>query len=348
MQQLRRHAFLAVMAMAVLLAACGGSTNNASSGSSSSASPVDLKIMVGGLNKQIYLPNMLAKQLGYFSQENINITLIDEGSGQASEDEVVAGNVNAGSGAYNHTIQLQTKGKYIETICQFGIAPGEAEMLKSSEAGSVHGAADLKGKNLGVTDIGSGTHTLTMALLGKAGVSASSAHYVAVGAGDTFIAAIKNGTIDAGMTTEPTITRLQQTGDAKVLIDLRTPQATEAALGGDYPFIGIFATNDWVNSHKDVAQRLVNVYVKTLKWMKAHTASEIADKMPADYLLPSKDLYVAALQNQLSIFGSDCKMPSTGPQTVLSVLQNYVSSFGKTTSVDLGKTYTNDFANNAS
>ena len=25
---------------------------------------------------------------------------------------------------------------------------------------------------------------------------------------------------------------------------------------------------DWVNSHKDVTQRLVNVYVKTLKWMK--------------------------------------------------------------------------------
>lgn len=349
MQLFRRNAIVAATSAALLLAACGSSTSNGSTGSSSSGmSPASLKIMVGGLNKQIYLPNMLAKQLGYFDAEKINITFIDEGSGQATEDEVVAGNVDAGSGAYNHTIQLQTKGKYIETICQFGIAPGEAEMLKSSEAGSVHGASDLKGKNLGVTDIGSGTHTLTMALLGKAGVPASGAKYVAVGAGDTFIAAIKNGTIDAGMTTEPTITRLVQSGDAKVLIDLRTPQATEAALGGDYPFIGIFATNDWVNSHKDVAQRLVNVYVKTLKWMKAHSASEIADKMPSDYILPSKDLYVAALQNQLSVFGTDCKMPSSGPQTVLSVLQNYVSSFGKNTNVDLSKTYTNDFANNAS
>jgi len=221
-------------------------------------------------------------------------------------------------------------------------------MLKSSEAGSVHSAADLKGKNLGVTDIGSGTHTLTMALLGKAGISADQAHYVAVGAGDTFIAAIKNGNIDAGMTTEPTITRLVQKGDAKVLIDLRTAEATRAALGGDYPFIGIFAKNDWVNSHKDVAQRLVNVYVKTLKWMKAHSASEIADKMPPGYLLPSRDLYVAALQNQLSIFGTDCKMPASGPQTVLSVLQNFVSSFGKSTTVDLSKTYTNEFAGKAS
>ena len=299
--------------------------------------------MVGGLNKQIYLPNMLAKQLGYFDAEKINVTLIDEGSGQGSELEVVAGNVDAGSGAYSHPIELAAQGKNIETICQFGIAPGEAEMVASKKAGSIKSAADMKGKNLGVTDIGSGTHTITMALLGKAGVTADQAHYVAVGAGDTFIAAIKNGAIDAGMTTEPTITRLLQSGDAKVLIDLRTPETTREALGGDYPFIGIFAKNDWVNSHKDVAQRLVNVYVKTLKWMKSHSAAEIAAKMPADYLVPSKDLYIAALQNQLSIFGTDCKMPSAGPQTVLSVEQKFVSSF-KGKSVDLSKTYTDEFA----
>ena len=81
--------------------------------------------------------------------------------------------------------------------------------------------------------------------------------------------------------------------------------------------------------------------------MKAHTASEIADKMPADYLVPSKELYVAALQNQLSIFGTDCKMPAAGPATVLKVEQNYVSSFrGK--NANLSETYTNEFANKAS
>jgi len=343
MQAISRKAFVAVGAM-VALSACGG-TSTASP--AASVQPVDLKLMVGGLNKQIYLPNMLAKQLGYFDEQKINVTLVDEGSGQGTEDEVVAGNVDAGSGAYSHPVELNAKGKKIETICQFGIAPGEAEMVASKKADSIQGAADLKGKNLGVTDIGSGTHTITLALLGRAGFKGSDAHFVAVGAGNTFIAAIKNGTIDAGMTTEPTITRLLQSGDAKVLIDLRTPESTRAALGGDYPFIGIFAKNDWVNSHKDVAQRLVNVYVKTLKWMSTHSAEDIAAKMPADYLVPSKDLYVSALKNQLSIFGTDCKMPAAGPQTVLSILQNYVSS-DKGISVNLSETYTNDFANKAS
>ena len=338
------RSLLSALGAIVAVAACGGTS---SPNPASSAAPADVKIMVGGLNKQIYLPNMLTQQLGYFKEQNLNVTLVDEGSGQGSEDEVIAGNVDAGSGSYNHTIELQAAGKNMETICQFGIAPGEAEMVDAKKASSITSVSDLKGKNLGVTDIGSGTHTLTLALLGKANVDSTSAHFVAVGAGDTFIAAIKQGRIDAGMTTEPTISRLVQSGDGKVLVDLRTPASTRAALGGDYPFIGIFAKNDWVNSNKDVAQRLVNAYVKTLKFIHAHTATEIADKMPADYYAGDKASYVADLQSQLGIFGTDCKMPVGGPENVQKIQQQFVASY-KGKSANLSETYTNEFADKAS
>jgi NitT/TauT family transport system substrate-binding protein len=338
------RSLLMATAAIVTLAACGGTS---SPNPEASAAPADVKIMVGGLSKQIYLPNMLTQQLGYFKEQNLNVTLIDEASGQSSEDQVVAGNVDAGSGSYNHTIELQAAGKNMETICQFGIAPGEAEVVDAKKAGSITSVSDLKGRNLGVTSIGSGTHTITLALLGKANVDSTSAKFVAVGAGDTFIAAMKQGRIDAGMTTEPTISRMVQSGDGKVLVDLRTPALTRQALGGDYPFIGIWAMNDWVSSHKNVAQRLVNAYVKTLKWMHSHSADEIAAKMPADYYAGNKELYVTALKAQLEIFGTDCKMPAGGPETVLKIEQNYVASFrGKT--ADLAKTYTNEFANKAS
>ena len=326
-----------------ILAACGSAPSTGSGG----VQTVSLKIIVGGLSKQIYLPNMLAKQLGYFTDQHLDVTLIDEGSGQASEDEVLAGNVDAGSGAYVHPMVLNAAGKKIETICQFGIAPGEAEVIDARKAGSIQSPNDLKGKNLGVTELGSGTHTLTLAILGKAGIDPTKEHFIAVGAGDTFIAAIDHQTIDGGMTTEPTISRLTSSGKGKVLVDLRTPETTRAALGGDYPFIGIFVKNDWANSHKDVAQRLVNAYVKTLKFIHSHTAAEIAAKMPADYYAGNKDLYITALQNQLSIFGTDCKMPAGGPETVMKIQQNYVPSFkGKTS--NLSETYTNQFADAAS
>jgi sulfonate transport system substrate-binding protein len=331
----------AVLASLVLAAACG-STGSPSTGS---VQTVSLKIMVGGLNKQIYLPNMLAQRLGYFNEQHLDVTLIDEGTGQASEDEVVAGNVDAGSGAYVHPMVLNTQGKKVETICQFGIAPGEAEVVDATL--NISSVKDLAGKSLGVTEVGSGTWVLTQAILGTAGVDPNSAHYLGVGAGDTFIAAIQQHKIAAGMTTFPTISRLVNSGKGKILVSLLNPTDTRAALGGDYPFIGVFAKNDWVNSNKDVTQRLVNAYVKTLKYIHSHTADEIASQMPTDYFAGDKAAYVADLKSQIDIFGTDCKMPAGGPETVQKIQQQFVSSF-KGKSANLSETYTNDFADKAS
>ena len=333
---------LAVAVVASLVLVGCGSTSNPSAGG---VQTVSLKIMVGGLNKQIYLPNMLAQRLGYFTEQHLNVTLIDEGTGQASEDEVVAGNVEAGSGAYVHPMVLNTQGKKIETICQFGIAPGEAEVVDSSL--NISSVKDLGGKTLGVTEVGSGTWVLTQAILGTAGVNPNSAHYLGVGAGDTFIAAIQQHKIAAGMTTFPTISRLVNSGKGKILVSLLNPTDTRAALGGDYPFIGVFAKNDWVNSNKDVTQRLVNAYVKTLKYIHSHTPDEIASQMPAGYFAGDKAAYVADLKSQIDIFGTDCKMPSGGPETVQKIQQQFVASF-KGKSANLSETYTNDFAAKAS
>lgn len=337
----KRLCIVASLIAVLILSACGG-TNSSGSGSSK----IPLKIMVGGLSKQIYLPNMLAKQLGYFDQQGLDVTLIDEQSGQSAEDEVLAGQVDAGSGSYNHTIDLQAAGKNMECVVQLNIAPGEAEVVSTKEAGQIKSAADLKGKNLGVTELGSGTQTLTTAIVHKVGIATSDVHFVPVGAGDTFIAAMQQGRIDAGMTTEPTISRLVSSGVGKVLVDLRTPQSTTAALGGSYPFICVFMKNDYVNSNKATVQKLVNAYVETLKWIHSHSAEEIAAKMPTDYYAGNKDLYITALKNQLAIFSPDGKMPTDGPQAVLNI-EKITNTDVQGKQINLNDTYTNEFVNQA-
>jgi NitT/TauT family transport system substrate-binding protein len=346
--QRRRFGLVIGIIFVLLLSACGGSsTGSTGSGNGSGGGTTQLKIMVGGLSKQIYLPNMLTQQLGYFKQEGLDVTLIDEASGQSSENEVLAGQVDAGSGSYNHTIELQAAGKQMEAVVLMNVAPGEAEIVSAKAAAQIHSVKDLKGKNMGVTELGSGTQTLTTALLHNAGISPDQVHFIPVGAGDTFIAALQQGRIDAGMTTEPTISRILATGIGKVLVDLRSPQSTQAALGGPYPFICLFMNNSYVSSHKDVVQKLVNAYVKTLKWMHTHTAAEIADKMPADYYAGDKALYVTALQNQMAIFSPDGSMPTGAPQSVLNTeYQSNLVPQGK--QIDLSLTYTNEFVNNAS
>src|SRR5260221_6048782 len=337
-----RFGLLTSIILVLILSACGSSSTSPST----SNGKTQLKIMVDGLSKQIYLPNMLTQQLGYFAQQGLDVTLIDEASGQSSENEVLAGQVDAGSGSYNHTIELQALGKQMETVVLLNVAPGEAEIVSAKAASQIHSVKDLKGKNLGVTELGSGTQTLTTALLHNAGITPDQVHFVPVGAGDTFIAALQQGRIDAGMTTEPTISRILSTGVGKVLVDLRTPQSTQAALGGPYPFISLFMSNSYVNSHKDVVQKLVNGYVKTLKWIHTHTAAEIADKMPADYYAGNKAVYVTALQNQIAIFSPDGLMPTGAPESVLNI-EHQSKLVPQDKNIDLNATYTNEVASKA-
>jgi NitT/TauT family transport system substrate-binding protein len=328
------------VALAVGVAACGGSSN---SSHSSSGGGNTVRIMVGGLDKQIYLPFMLAQRLGYYKAAGLNVVLSDEPAGVDAENQMLAGNVDAVGGFYDHNIDLQAKGKSTESVVQMLQAPGEVEMVRTDEASSITSAANFAGKKLGITDLGSSTDFITRALAVHAGVPVNRITPVAVQAGPTFIAAMQHKSIDAGMTTEPTITALEQKGLAKPLIDMRTAAGTRAALGGTYPATCAYFTTSYVNSHRATVQKLVNAYVKTLKWIQAHNGAQIADQMPpAYYAGVGKANYAKALDSEKGIYSPDGIMPADGPSTILHVLGSF-SPDVKGHQIDLGKTYTNTF-----
>ncbi len=304
-----------------------------------------VSIMVGGYEKHIYLPAKLAESLGYFKAEGLDVELLNEGAGVDAENEMLAGAVQGVVGFYDHCVDLQTKGKFVESVVQFSQAPGEVELISNTHP-EVKSMADLRGKSLGVTGLGSSTNFLTQYLMVKAGVPLGEFTSVPVGAGTTFIAAMTQDKIQAGMTTEPTISRLLKTGDARVLIDMRSIEKTKAALGGTYPAASLYMPTDWVEKNKPTVQKLANAFVKTLKYIDTHTAAEIADKMPKDFYVGDKEGYVKALADGKGMFTPDGVMPAGGPETVLAVLSAFSKNVkGKT--VDLSKTFTTEFVKNA-
>ena len=254
-----------------------------------------LTIMVGGATKIIYLPAKLTEQLGYFKDEGLDVEIQSQPAGVDAENELLAGAVQGVVGFYDHTIDLQSKGKEVEAVVVFGQVPGEAEMVATRAASQIRSMADIKGKTLGVTGLGSSTNFLTQYLAFRAGVTSSQFTVLPVGADATFIAAIRQGRIDAGMTTEPTISQLQKTGEAQVLVDMRTVEGTTQALGGLYPASSLYMQRAWVDTHKDQVQKLARAFVKTLHFMKTHTSDEIAQRMPKDYYGNNRELYVLSL-----------------------------------------------------
>ncbi|MDL2402965.1 ABC transporter substrate-binding protein [Rhizobium mayense] len=317
----------------------------ASLGATAAHAAEKISIMVGGYEKQIYLPAKLAESLGYFKDEGLDVELLNEPAGVDAENEMLAGAVQGVVGFYDHCIDLQGKGKFVESVVQFSQAPGEVELV-SSKHPEIKSPADFKGKSLGVTGLGSSTNFLTQYLAVKNGLKLGDFTSVPVGAGQTFIAAMQQDAIQAGMTTEPTISRLLKTGEAKVLIDMRSMDGTKAVLGGTYPAASLYMQTSWVDDHKEETQKLANAFVKTLHFINTHSAAEIADKMPKDFYVGDKEGYVKALENGKAMFTADGVMPEDGPKTVLAVLSEFSKNVqGKT--IDLSKTYTTAFVKNA-
>ena len=327
----------ALIAAAVLFstAACGG--NAGGSGNSP-----EVSIMVGGLNKVIYLPAKLTEQLGYFKDEGLNVTLLEEQSGANSTNAVLAGQVNGAVGFYDHTIMVQPKGQCIQSVVQFANIPGEAEVISTKNAAAYQSMKDLEGKNLGMTSFGSSTDFLTQALAGQAGVQNYTP--VKVGAGPPFIAQLQQGSIDAGMTTDPTIAQLESSGEGKVLVEMRTAEGTKAALGGLYPASSLYMSCDYVQKNPETVQKLANALVKTLRYINANDAATIAAKMPADYAAAGKELYEKSVNDSKGIFNQDGKMDPEGAKNVLRILDTYAADLkGKGGSIDMSKTYTTQF-----
>ncbi|MET3803124.1 NitT/TauT family transport system substrate-binding protein [Nakamurella sp. UYEF19] len=330
-------------------AAAGDSSTSSKAGSGAKSANVsstpDLTIMVGGMSKQIYLPYMLAKQLGYYTKAGVNVDLIDEPAGGDATTNMLAGQVQGVGGFYDHTIVLQGKGKgkAAESVVSMLQNPGEVELCRTDLKGTIRSAADFKGRSLGITDTGSSTDFLTQYITTKAGVDPSSTTRRGVGAGQTFLAAMKQKAIDCGMTTEPTVSQALSTGVAYILLDMRSSAGATAVLGGNYPATSLYMPTDYVDSHKAVVQKLVNAYVATLKWIQTHSGTQIADVMPASYYAGvGKEAYAHALDSEKAIFNPTGLMPSTGPATCLAVLAAFNPSV-KGKAIDTNKTFTDEF-----
>ena len=307
-----------------------------------SLSAETVTIIVGGIEKQIYLPAKLTESLGYFRDEGLDVQLLSERSGVDAVDELLAGKVQGVIGFYDHCVDLQSKGKFVESIVQLALTPGEVELV-STRHPEIQSPSDFHGKTLGVTGLGSSSNFLTQYLAVKSGVALGEFTSIPVGSGDVFISAMRQDLIQAGMTTEPTVSRLLNAGEAKILVDLRSPDTTRQFLGGTYPGASLFLDTRWIEGHRDIAQKLANAFVRSLHYIATHSADDIADKLPVEFMAGDRATYVASLAVSKQMFTVDGLMPEDGPKTVFNVLQAFSRNMkGKT--IVLSKTYRTEFA----
>jgi len=83
----------------------------------------DVHIAVGGKVALYYLPLTITERLGYFKDEGLNVRISDFPGGTRSLEAVVGGSADVVAGAYEHTINMQSRKQHFQAFVLTGAAP---------------------------------------------------------------------------------------------------------------------------------------------------------------------------------------------------------------------------------
>jgi len=307
----------------------------------------DVHIAVGGQASFYYLPLTIAERLGYFKEEGLNIRISDFAGGAVALRAVVGGSADVVSGAYEHTISLQSKKQYFQAFVAQGRLPQIAFGVASAKAGSIKSFKDLKGLRVGVSAPGSSTHNLVKQLLAKGGLDPNKdVSVIGVGLGATAINALKSGQIDAISNTDPVMTKLEQDKAIKVLADTRTVKGTTEVWGAPLPAGCLHAPIEFVQKNPNTVQALANAIVRADKWIAKSSATDVARVVPESHLLGDRALYLFSFDKVREAISPDGLFSDAGAKATVQGLGTF-DPIIKSAQIDLAKTYTNEFARKA-
>lgn len=303
-------------------------------------------IAVGGKAAFYYLPLTISEQLGYFKAEGLDVEISDFAGGARSLQALVGGSADVVAGAYEHTINMQSKNQSIQSFVLMGRAPQIAVGVSTKAVPNYRTVADLRGKKIGVSAPGSSTNMVANLVLSRAGLKASDVSFVGVGTSAGALAALRSGQIDAMSNTDPVMTMLEQKGEVKIISDTRTLKGTNEVFGGPMPAACFYTHSEFVQKNPHTCQALANAIVHGLKWLQTAGPSDIIKTVPEGYLLGDRALYLASFNKVREAIALDGMIPEEGAKTALKALASFEPSI-RPDKIDLGKTYTNEFARRA-
>ena len=306
-----------------------------------------VRMVVGGQGDMVYLPATLAQQLGFYESSGVHVQIEDTGAGSKSLQAILGGSADVASGFYDHTIQMAAEGKQVTSFVAQTRYPGGVLVTSPQAAARIQRIADLKGANIGVTAPGSSSHFFVNHLLVSNGLKTDDVQIIGTGGGRARIAAIESGRVDAGVLYEPSASVLMKRAPgARLLADARTAEGVRALLGAaEYPSAVFYATGGWLKQNGQAARRMAQAMRETLAWIAAHSAAEIAAKMPASLIGEDRDVYVQALTRVKPMYSPDGVMRPEPAEAVRKVLALSLEKV-RAARIDLAQTYTNEFVLN--
>ncbi len=264
-----------------------------------------VRLAMGSLPGNIvYLQIDLARALGYFEQEGLDLDIRYFDGGTLAEKALASKEYGFSGNSIDHAVKLREAGQQVYMVASFTDLPCVTVVVRKDLRSQIHSLKDLKGRRIGVTALGAGTHVLAASVLRSAGYSLQDVQIVPVGFGDSLISAIAEKRIDAAVATDPTTTRLLLARQVSILLDLTNQDETHSIFNGPYQFTGLLTRADVIRDHPGQVQAMVNAIVKSNAYIRGHSAVEIAAHLPSG-LVGDRYIYIKSLEHSRPSFSRD-------------------------------------------
>ncbi|MDO9134949.1 ABC transporter substrate-binding protein [Hydrogenophaga sp.] len=306
------------------------------------------KLVIGVDNRIDFscLPLTIADRLGYFSMEGLDVEVRDFPDAAQSLQALASGAAHAVSGSYSSTIAGQMRGQALQSFVLQGRTPQIVVGVSTKTMGHYRQLGDLRGKRVGVQDLGTPAHRVARAVLSRGGLRTNDVQFVAMPNARAAIAAFRSGALDAISYTDPTITQLEQAGELRVVADTRSVRGNAEVFGGPMPSACLCATSEFITQFPRASQSMTDAMVHALKWLQTAGPSDIIKVVPERHFQGDRSLYVSAFNRARESWSPDGVMPEEGPE----IAARQVAQFDEPGSLDrfnLAATFTNVFARKA-
>jgi NitT/TauT family transport system substrate-binding protein len=276
-----------------------------------------------------FVPLDIGIKEGFFKKRGIAIESVAFSGSAKLQQALAAGGIDIGLGS-GPELAFIAKGTPVQGIAAMAGQPLLLVLIVRPDTG-IATIADLKGKKISVSTVGSLTSWLVRELSEKQGWGHDGITVRELGSTGSQVAAMKTKQIDGMMIDIATALTLKESGDAKILV-------TFGDLEKDFIIHVIFANKAIMAKNPDLMRRFLDAWFETIAFMRKNKAETVAISTEVMGVTPA--IADQTYDEVMPMFSDDGHFD---PKALAVLQRSFVEMGVLPTEPDMSKLYTEQF-----
>lgn len=205
----------------------------------------------------------MAQQEGLFKKNGLDVELIHIPSSSRGIQTILAGEIAFSFMDGANEVQADLKGANITLVA----GATNRQVFSLMARPEFKKISDLKGKKIGITRVGSSTHTSALYALSQGGLKPGDYQVLPLMEVPNILTALMAGQIDAGVVSPPTNSRARKAGFIELM--------NLAKEGPEYTSVAVGASRSYIKSNEDIVRRVVRSYAEGVLVFKNNRAAAL-------------------------------------------------------------------------